>query len=416
MIRHLLGFELRRLTHARTVVGLWLAFPIVLAVIEYSAFGGLGSTRIPKAHLLIVDQDGSFVSRMLPAMFEREPLDRFFMVERLVDPARIRGRFQSGGGAAAAALVIPAGFSDSVFTGGTTTLELVRNPLQTYGPEMSEAVLTTLIEVANRALGEARGALAGAAERARQSGELDREGFLSVSSAFFDVGRKLRRMALVRDLDLAVERPESKGAGAGSSPEFFAYFFPGLLLFSLLFLGENIETRAMRDRIAGRARRVAAAPVHPAQVVAAETALGLVTTLGASVLVLAFGGVFFGIRPSDPLGVAVVLLGYCLFAVGLAKFIFAGAKSLRTAGTVASVVTIMLALFGGGFAPIEIYPSGIAAVSRWTPLGAANVALVDLLAKHSGLAAVAVPAAIVWAWAAAFLGLGLARRWRLHGR
>jgi ABC-type multidrug transport system permease subunit len=224
---------------------------------------------------------------------------------------------------------------------------------------------------------------------------------------------RLQRLALLKDLDVAVERPQGKGPG-GDAPEFFAYFFPGLLLFSLLFLAQSIEGRAMRDRFAGIHRRIAASPVSPAKRLAAE---GLLTFLGAfasSVLVLVAAVALFGIRVHAPAGVAILLAGFCLFASGFVKFIFAGAKSQRAASAVGMVTILLLSLLGGGFAPVAIYPAGLARLAGWSPVGAASLGLVDLLALGRGTRDVVGPIAGIWGWALlmAFLGLLRVRRLR----
>src|SRR6185436_15634271 len=88
---HLLRSDFRRLMKTPSVPLLWLAFPIVLSVIEYGAFGSIGSNSsgMPKGTLLVVDRDRSTASNFLVGALERPPLSDFFDMTQL-DTANVR--------------------------------------------------------------------------------------------------------------------------------------------------------------------------------------------------------------------------------------------------------------------------------------------------------------------------------------
>jgi ABC-type multidrug transport system permease subunit len=399
-ILHLMRAEMRRLGKSPSVPLLWLAFPIALSLIFYLAFGSMGtsSTGIPKGKLLVVDRDGSVASGIFKQALEREPMADFLTPVPWENEARITQQFRAN--AASAAIVIPAGLQDSLLAGGRIEFVFTTNPRQSVRPQMIEAILDSFFEIANYALIEVRGALDLLRDVAGDA--VDRSSVLAISGAFYDSSLRLQKFEQLRNLDVDVIRPaprEKHPSRSGGASSFFTYFMPGLLLFSMLMVGEGFEKRFFHDVAQGRARRMAASPVPRRLSMLAEGFSILAGTLLCAAVLLIASRFLFHVRLRQPLGLLLFLTGFGFLVVGLLKSLYARAKSERAAGTIAGVVILMNTLVGGGFVPVEFFASGVQPFAQWTPVGCTSQGLLELLARNRGIAEVVPMLLRTWGWA-----------------
>ncbi len=405
---HFLKSDWRRLVRTPSVPLLWLAFPLLLSLIEYAAFGHLSrsSTGLPKGTLLLVDRDRSTMSGGLAAVLQRSPMSDLFEVAKLDSVPLAEKRLIDNRGTAS--LVVPAGFQDSLLAGGPVDLVYTPNPREFIGPPMVDAALTSLLEIGNRFLQLSRTAL-----RTIHgfSGEVSRESVMSVAGQFYDAGRRFEKLGRLGDLHVDVQRPAPKPGvklGGGSKINFFAYFLPGLMLMSALLVAQGFERRYARSRVAGMTRRIAASPVRAVTLMAAESTGILLAVIVTALIILFFGAVLFRIPIHQPVLLGVTLLGYGLFAVGLLKTLFGSTRSLRTAEAVGSAVIMLSLMLGGAFAPVEVYSESMRGIAAASPVGCASSAMVDALVHDRTFGEAAPHVLGIWAWAAALLVSGLA--------
>jgi linearmycin/streptolysin S transport system permease protein len=412
---HLVRNDLRRLFKSPSVPLIWLAFPLVLSAIEYGAFGHLSrsSTGIPKGTLLVADHDRSMASGFFLASLQRQPLSDFFGVVQLDSLARVDKRLEKND--ASAALEIPRGFQDSVLAGGRIELPFTPNARETIRPQMVDSALRTFLDIGNRFLLESDDALKQLRTATRGNSEPTRDNVMAIAGSFYDVGQRVEKLGALADLDVTVARPAPKPgspARSGDSPNFFAMFLPGLLLFSGLMVGQGFERRAFQARMLGLQRRIGASPVSRPTVILAESVTVYLAALICSGLVLLLGLLLFRIPLREPATLLLVLLGFGFFVVGLMKTIYARARSKRAAEAVGSVVTLLTTLIGGGFVPVEVYSASIRPFAASTPVGSASQAMVDALVYGRGVTTSPEHVLIAWMWGIGFLLLGLLIAWR----
>jgi ABC-type multidrug transport system permease subunit len=417
---HLLKSDWRRLAKTPSVPLLWLAFPLLLSLVEYGAFGQMGksSTGLPKGTLLLVDRDRTTVSGGLEAMLQREPMTDFFAVVKVDSLPVADKRLIDNEGTAS--LLVPRGMQDSILTGGTVDLVLTPNPREVIRPPMVDAALSSFLEIGNRFLHESDAAIARMRGFRNLNGYPPRESVMSLAGDFYDTSRRFEKLGRLRDLDVKVVRPAPKPGtnlkGGGNSFNFFAYFLPGLTLMSAFFVAQAFERRNFRSRLAGMGRRVSASPVRPLLVFAAESASILLAVLAAAFVILLFGAVLFHIPWRNPGLLVLTLVGFALFAVGLLKTLYGGARSLRTAEAVGSVVIMLSMMLGGAFAPVEVYAESMRRIAVVSPVGCASSAMVDALVHGSSLLESAPHLLGIWAWAAGLCITGIAFSRRAHAR
>ncbi len=197
--------------------------------------------------------------------------------------------------------------------------------------------------------------------------------------------------------------PESR-VGFGNRAQFFALFFPGLVIFAMMFLSQSLALGLLRDRLRGLERRVAM--THASWLaLAAGAAAYLVTALAAVMALLAIVGAgLFGLTLRAPVALAAIALGFALFAAGLQLIVVTTARSDRSAGFMGTALLLILMLLGGTFVPAESFPPWFRLVSFHVPNGAAQQAFVEVLAHQQGLAAIRSLVLVTWAWAILMAG------------
>ena len=416
---HLMRTDLRRLLKTPSVPLLWLALPIGLSVIEYGAFGKIGSTPsgLPKGTLLVVDQDRSVAAGFFVQALQREPMSDFMEVVKSDTTESYEKKLTNND--ASAVLVVPSGFQDSILAGGRVSLTYIPNPRQEIRPKMIDASLRTFLEIGNRFLHEARDALALLRPRMAADETPSRADVLMMTGAFYDAGQRFEKMGELQNLDIKVQRPARKSgsvATSGDAVNFFAYFLPGLLLFSLLMVAQGFERRQFVLRERGLARRITASPVRTGVVLAAHAGGVLCAALITGGVILALGKLFFHIQLRQPAVIATALVGFALYAVGLMKALYGAARTKRAAETLGSVVVLLSTLIGGGFAPIEIYATGVRPFASATPVGCASTSLVNAIVHGQSFAETGAYVGGTWLWALALCTLGMTLSWRSHAR
>ena len=120
----------------------WLAIPMAIAGLLNLAFGG-GSGSVPRAKVLVVDQDDTFLSQfLLGAMGQQQGGELPFEAEGVTLE---EGEARIEDGDASALLVIPAGFAEALLEETPIELRLVKNPAQTILPNIVEEASKLLL-------------------------------------------------------------------------------------------------------------------------------------------------------------------------------------------------------------------------------------------------------------------------------
>src|SRR5207245_4868689 len=157
------------------------------------------------------------------------------------------------------------------------------------------------------------------------------------------------------DVGVAVERPGAQattriGVNAG---EFFATLFPGLVLFGLMFIGQVLALRLLRDRTRGLQRRLLTTPVSATAAILGSM-LFLVTALVVMLGVLGLlATAVFRVHLRAPAALLAFGFGFAAFTAGMQLTVGALAASDRGARAISSGVIMLLSLLGGSFVPIE---------------------------------------------------------------
>jgi ABC-type multidrug transport system permease subunit len=400
--------HLRRVAKNPGLVLVMLAIPLTLAIIEYGAFGRTAAAgKLPPTRVLFLDEDDTLVSGALPQVFSGGPAKDFFELSQVPDKAEAVRQFKRG--QAAALIVVPRGFQDAVLEGKHAEIGFYPNPTQSIGPEVARSMLQMTALIGNGLYAQASEPISRIRALLAGGREATGDEVAVISRGFYEAGRRLSSLQGLSAVTVGVQRPGESAAktGFGSDPKrFFAYVFPGLVIFGLLFIAQSLAMRLMRDRLKGLQRRVVITPVSPDAVVFG----GVVYVVAALLVLLVFlalvGAVIFRIQLRDPAALVAIGIGFAIFAAGLHLLSMSLAKSDRSAGFVGSVIVLVLSLLGGTFVPAEQYPPFLRSVAVLVPNGAAQQAFIDVLVHKVPLSGLAGRLGVTWIWG--FVTLGLA--------
>ena len=398
--------NLHRITAQPWSVAIWIGVPLLVGGLLSAVMGG-SDGETPKVHLLIADEDGSFLSGALVDMLAREELGDLLILEPV---ATETGMATLDGGDASAMLVIPEGFQTAYLASEPQALRLVVNPLQQILPEMAEE-LTRLIadfgSYAQLAFGPELDAFGGLiAETADDAGP---ETAAAIGALASGTATKLfRALPLLMEAPIEIAVETTDGAREAS---FTMLFFPGLMMMSVIFAAQGLAEDLWQEREMGTLRRLRStvAPLGAfllARIVSSSVALVLVILplglLGFTMLDLDWG--------SLPLTLGwLVLAGLMLSA--LASLIQVLAPTRKAGALFSSLVFFPLLLVGGSFFPLESMPDFLATFGRFAPNG---MMLEPLKAHLIGTGELATFVPILGISLAATLALTAATAWRLR--
>lgn len=191
-------------------------------------------------------------------------------------------------------------------------------------------------------------------------------------------------------------------------PSGFEQAVPGILvMFTLLVLLTTSGTTLVQERTEGLLRRLAAAPISKAEVIAGKWDGRMVLSAVQISVALMFGTFLFRMDWGPNLGMVILVLvawgGFCASA-GL--WLGTVARTQAQAGGLGVLAANVLAALGGCWWPIEVTPEWMQFVQKLLPTGWTMDALHKLISFQAGAATV-IPnivmlslAAAVFAWLA----------------
>lgn len=408
------GHHLRRMARNPGLVVLLMAIPLTIAGIEYAAFGpSTSSGKLPPIKVLFLDEDGTLASGAVPQFFAGGPMKDRFELANVHDLDEAKRLFTRG--TASALIVVPKGFQTAVLEGRAADLRLYKNPIQTFSPEVVDSVLQMGTTIANGLIAQAREPLDHIRRLIDSNKDVNEEDVAAISKGFYRAGERFVSLGALKDISVDVSRPKGGGGMGASNPsDFFAYVFPGLVLFALMFISQSLALRLLRDRSRGLQRRLAMTGTSRAAIQAGGLLYLICGLLVILVILGAIGHFIFRIQLHGPLALTGFGVAFAAFAGGLQVSIAGMSRSERGSQAVASAVILVLSLLGGSFVPVESYPPFLKAVGLLTPNGATQQGMVGLLVHQQTLAGVASHLATVWIWGVVALALAVALdRWRL---
>ena len=372
-----------------------LVFFLVLPLVfTFLLGGGLGTGagqsdgRLPMA---VVDQAGSPLSAELRAALADSPTVRVSEVDLVAADAALDAKD------VLAVLVIPASFTAD---GSDLTLDL-----RTAGESINALAIEQAVNATATRAGQALAAataITAKAEELRAFADVQERGsfFAAAQTRAGDLlAEAPRRVTTV--IGATAEQVPYDPAASQSAGQLITWVFIPLIGISALFAFEREQ---------GTLRRMFVTPTRKSTVLLGTIGGQVVMALGQMALLIAFGTVVMKIDwLRDPAALVAVLVAAGLAAGALGTMLGTFIKSERQAFGLSIMVGMVMALMGGCWYPVELFPEAVRVAVQALPTYWAMQGLLDVVLHGGGLTAVLPEVGVLLGFAAVFFTVGVAR-------
>ncbi|MCE5209015.1 MAG: ABC transporter permease [Chloroflexi bacterium] len=323
------------------------------------AFSGSDASGVSSIPVILVNQDGGQLGNALVDLFNSAGLQELVDASEMdeVDTARLAVDDDT----AAAVIVIPPGFTDSIIpTGGQSAanpvqIQIYSNPTR---PTSVGVIKTILEQFINQV------------EIARIGGEvavtqLLANGFIDVQDAAI-VGQQVGETLGETD-NSSISLKGVTNSGGEVNFNALAYMAPGMALMFLMYTASYGGKALLTERNQGTLPRLLVSPTSTVQVLGGKV-FGTFLTGAAQVLILIIStALLFNLQWGDSLGVLVLVLAAVFAAVGWGMLITAVAKTPGQVQWVGMTVMLTFGLLGGSFFSVESMPGWFRTIGKITP-------------------------------------------------
>lgn len=366
-----------------------LAMPIVFTAIMGLAFGR-NTTADPRLAVGWRDEDGG----LLAAQWRRllEDLDAVRLVE-LAEGSDAEA--QVSGGQLAAAVTVPAGYTDATLAGEQVRIVILADE-GSGGQAAYQAVRTTYVRLLSA--GEAGRASIQALEAAGALGS-DAERQAAAAQAVEAAVTAWQAPPVAVSREMAEARPAD-----AVSPSGFRQSSPGMMVMFAVFGLTTSATLLVAERKSGTLQRLMTTAMRPAEVVTGHLLAMMALVLLQQMILVAVGQLFFKVDYlREPAGLLAVMVALALWVAALGLLIAVLAKGEEQVVLICMVAMFVLAALGGAWFPLEVSGRAFAALGHLLPSAWAMDGFQNLVVRGLGLQSVLLPVSIMAAYALAFL-------------
>ncbi len=353
---------LRRSLRDRSILIQGLLAPILMAVVVGAAFGAGFSVS---ATIGIEDADQSELSQQIAAQLSGAGGEGIAFSTLTGNPQQA---VESG--VYDAVLVLPAGLSAAVLSGGPAQLQVVGRASDPLAQSIAQS---------------AAGGVAANLQTARITAA-------AASAAGLEPGPAIQQ-AVATGSPILVEQGEVQGTFS-----VMAYFAPGLAMLFLFFIIGNGARSLIAERREGTLSRILAAPVPGWAVLLGKTLEVVLLGIVSMTVVWLVTWLGFGASWGDPLGVFLVIVAAVIAIAGISLLITGLARTENQADALTTIVALLFAVAGGTF--FLGATGALNTMRQFTPNGQALAAFVDLSAAQASVAEV-LPTVVL------LLGIGI---------
>lgn len=361
-----------------------LAAPFLLAVglgLVTGRFSSSTSSGLNDIPVILVNQDHGELGNALVKVFQSEDLNTLVKPVILDDPAQARQQVDQD--QSAAAVIIPAGFTESVTSANGTAdgntavqIEFYRNPTRPNGSGVIQSILNEFL--ARVQMAQASGTVTAT--------QLIQHGLVSAQ----EVGAVAQKMAA----QVAQADPEQgavqvktvvNGGPQPAQMDLMAYLAPGMALMFLMYTVSYGGRTLLAERYQGTLPRLMISPTQAYQVLAGKVFGVYLTGVAQMLILIGASTLFFNLKWGSPLGVLCLVLAAVAGAVGWGMLITSFAKTPGQVSTIGSALMLIFGMLGGSFISLNNMPGWFITLSNITP-NAWGIAGFEILATGGSLA------------------------------
>ena len=307
---------------------------------------------------------------------------------------------QVASGELAAALFVPAGYSQQVLAGEQPQLLLVADPVNSAGLTVLQVVrveVSRLMSAAQIAVLHTNALPAGKVDPAAESSAA----FQAAMALWQQVTENGPQIKMVMAQGAA-----STGFNLGGNP--YNQTSPGILVMFAIFGLINSANLLVLERKSRTLERMVTTSLNRAGIIAGHLLAMFAVTFLQEIILVLFGQLALNVEYfREPLAVLLVMIAVALWVACMGLMIGALARSEERVILIAMVFMFVISAVGGAWFPLETAGAGFAAVGKLTPGAWAMTGFQNILIRGLDIASVLLPVAALLAYAAAFFGLAV---------
>ncbi len=300
-------------------------------------------------------------------------------------------------------LIIPAGFDLAHLEQGQAELELRQQP-----NNMNALIAARAVEAAGQRIGSAADIAANSVAEAERIQPFESD---AARQAYFDAALEQAQTQMsqapdrVADAEGTTEDEIEYDPRANSSAgQLITWVFVPLIGISAMFAYERQK---------GTLRRLLTTPTPKATYLFGTIAGQVVMALVQMLLLVVFGIVVMKLNwGQSPAALALMLIASTLAAAALGTALGTLVKTEGQANGLSIMLGMVMALLGGCWYPIELFPQFVRTVVKILPTSWAMQGMLDIVLRGQGLAGILPEALVLLGFAALFFVVGVWRfRW-----
>ncbi len=378
-----------------------LLFFLILPVTFTALLGGFmapdpdADNRIP---LLVVNEDGSALAdHLLAALGE---VDSVRLEEMALGDAEAAFADED----APALLVITAGFGDALLAGETAVLDFQQLPNNSNGDIAARAVQTA-VSAMSQPLLAARNATTEAESRQPFASKEARAAFFNTS---LDMAQQLtaetpQRISLTQPETANINVSTYDPAAQSTAGQLITWVFIPLL-------GTSAFLSFEREK--GTLQRLLGTPTKKSTFLLGAITSNYLQALVQMVILVTFGIYVMGVNWGQSLsGLALVLVTFGLAAVAFGVMLGTFVKTTGQANNLSIMLGMAMALLGGCWWPMELFPPAVQTAVKVLPTTWAMQSLTDLALRGQGITDILPESGVLLGFAAVFFVIGI---WRFR--
>jgi ABC-2 type transport system permease protein len=371
-----------------------LFFIILPLVFTFLIAGGVPSGDDDnRIRLVVVDQANNSISQEIIAELNNSTAVRPDVMSLEDAEEDINSRNAS------VVLVIPADLDLKSIQDGTAQLDFRQQP-NNLDASIAQRAIQTAVRRVTSAVNAANLAVEEAEARGSFESSMDQQ-------AYFDEAFKLAK-SLQEDSPERVDVIEGQTEddvdydprANTSAGQLITWVFIPLLGISGLFAYERQQ---------GTLRRVLTTPTSKATFLFGTITGQVVMALIQMTLLILFGRYALGLYWGDPLALAIVLICSALAAGAIGTTMGTFIKTEGQATGLSVMLGMVMAMMGGCWYPIELFPTVVQSIVKILPTTWAMQGLLDLVLRGGGLMDILPEAGVLLAFAAIFFSIGVIR-------
>ncbi len=387
--------DLTQIFRDRKSVLFFLAMPVAFTLFFGSVFSNTGGEdpRLPVG--LVVEDEAGVLEGSLISLLDASETIRPVLLEEDEESAAEAVADQD----LAAALVVPAAFSDRVWAGQPPKLTVIADLASQAGQTARDTIQAVVFRVVS------------AVEAARISADSLGQGG--------DAGQGDREEALGLALELWQQPPlevRMEAAAGEEAEEPFANAYgqasPGMMVQFAIFGVMQAATVLVLERKCGALQRLLTTPISKVELIAGHVLAMFLSSLAQMVLLVLFGQLALGVDYlREPLGILAMMVAVSLWVASLGLLVSAASRTEEQAIMWSMIAMMLLSALGGAWFPLDITGKTFSTIGHLTPTAWAMDGLQNLVVRGLGTGSVLLPAGILLGYAAAFFALAV---WRFR--